>query len=169
MSAMIDPKKVFIVIPAYNETEVIASVISRILPYRYSIVVVDDGSCPGLYPLIKEMPVFFLRHKVNLGQGAAIQTGLEFSVTRLADYIVTFDADGQHDANDIEKLLQILIGNQLDIVLGSRFIATATHIPWRRKWLLQLARWLNYFFTGLFLTDAHNGFRVMNRKAAMAI
>jgi glycosyltransferase involved in cell wall biosynthesis len=131
--------------------------------------VVDDGSHIDLFPLLKDKPLFFLRHKINLGQGAAIQTGIDFAISRHASYIVTFDADGQHNANDISKMLDALVETNSDIALGSRFIEKSNSIPARRKVLLQLARYINYLFTGLFLTDAHNGLRVMTKETATKI
>lgn len=167
MSHLIKPQNVFVIIPAYNENTIIGSVIQELLPYKYNIVVVDDGSLKRLDTLLKKMPVYYLRHKVNLGQGAALQTGIEFSLSMQPDYIVTFDADGQHKPRDVEKLLEVLADNKFDIALGSRFIKEAVQtIPANRKKILQMARYVNYFFTGLFLTDAHNGLRAMTRFAA---
>lgn len=166
MFSRIDPESVFVVIPAFNEGECLSLVIDQLVDKTYNLVVVDDGSKNDLLPLIKNKPVFFLRHKINLGQGAAIQTGIDFAISRQASYVVTFDADGQHDANDISKMLDALSKKESDIALGSRFIEKSRSIPARRKLLLQLARFINYIFTGLFLTDAHNGLRVMTREAA---
>ncbi|HEX7846875.1 MAG TPA: glycosyltransferase family 2 protein [Chitinophagaceae bacterium] len=161
---------VFVVIPSYNEQTVIRSVIEDLLPYGYNVVVVDDGSENTMNGLLHDLPVYLLRHPVNLGQGAAIQTGLEFALSKNAEYIITFDADGQHLAADIEKLLEPLASGKADIVLGSRFMKGAAHnMPAKRKTLLQIGRRLNYLFTGLLLTDAHNGLRAISRKAAMKI
>jgi polyprenyl-phospho-N-acetylgalactosaminyl synthase len=170
MSTLTDPKKVFVVIPAYNESAVIESVVHQLLPYNYHLIVVDDGSDTPLFSLFKNLPVTILRHPVNLGQGAALQTGIEYALTKQATYIVTFDADGQHQASDIESLLVPLTSNAADISLGSRFIKGGGHnMTFTRKVLIQIARFLNYCLTGLLLTDAHNGLRAMNRKAASAI
>lgn len=170
MSNLINPRNVFVIIPAYNENTIILPVLQELLPYNYNLVVIDDGSAISLYPLLKKMPVYFLRHRVNLGQGAALQTGIEFSLSRQADCIVTFDADGQHQASDIDKLLQALIDNKADIALGSRFMGNSVHnMSAMRKILLKLARYVNYCFTGLLLTDAHNGLRAMTRVAGETI
>jgi polyprenyl-phospho-N-acetylgalactosaminyl synthase len=170
MSHPIDPRNVFVIIPAYNEHVVIRQVVEQLLVYNYSVVVIDDGSDQELRPLVNNLPVWTLRHRVNLGQGAALQTGIEFALEKQAQYIVTFDADGQHHANDIDSLLQELVDKKAGIVFGSRFLEGATHnMPSRRKTVLQLARYLNYLFTGLLLTDAHNGLRAMTRAAAASI
>jgi polyprenyl-phospho-N-acetylgalactosaminyl synthase len=166
----INPKDVFIVIPAYNENAIIQAVLEELLPYQYSIVVVDDGSVKSVLPLLKKMPVYFIRHKINLGQGAALQTGIDFALSKQAKYIVTFDADGQHQANDIDKILQLLVNDKADIVSGSRFLEGSSHnMPFMRKIFLQIARYINFIFTGLLLTDAHNGLRAMTRAAAQKI
>lgn len=134
----------------------------------YSLIIVDDGSTVS--PIIEaknNLNFYYLRHKVNLGQGAALQTGIDFALTQNPSFIVTFDADGQHSADDITKLLEPLQNNEADITLGSRFLKPGMHnTPAGRKLLIKTARWVNYLFTGLFLTDAHNGLRAMTAKAA---
>ncbi|MBI5858640.1 MAG: glycosyltransferase family 2 protein [Sphingobacteriales bacterium] len=163
----IDPKDVYVVVPAFNEQAMIRQVVNELLSFSYHIVLVDDGSEKNLYSEISGLSVNFLRHEVNLGQGAALQTGIDYALSRGAKYIVTFDADGQHTAADIEKLLQPLADNEADITLGSRFLPGANHnMPAGRRMILHIGRGLNYLLTGLMLSDAHNGLRAMNRKAA---
>lgn len=170
MSLHINPKDVFVVIPAYNENTIIRSVIQELLPCHYNIIVVDDGSVKTLFPLLNKMPAYFIRHKVNLGQGASLQTGIEFALAKQAKYIVTFDADGQHEVNDIEKILQVLVSEKVDIVSGSRFMDGSSHnMSFMRKALLQTARYINFLFTGLLLSDAHNGLRAITAEAANKI
>lgn len=170
MSTHIDPGKVFVVIPAYNENTVIRSVIEGLLPFNYQLIIIDDGSENPLFPVIENLPVIFLRHPVNLGQGAALQTGIEYALSKKADYIVTFDADGQHNPGDIDNLLQPLLTKNYDITIGSRFMsATKSNMPQKRKFLLRFTRYINFLFTGLLLTDAYNGMRAMSGKAAEAI
>lgn len=170
MSHPTNPRDVFVIIPAYNEQAAIRQVVEQLLTYNYSIIVIDDGSNPPLQPALDALPVWILRHRVNLGQGAALQTGIEFALEKQARYIVTFDADGQHHGNDIDVLLQELITKKAGIVFGSRFLEGAVHnMPARRKTTVRLARYLNYAFTGLLLTDAHNGLRALNREAATRI
>lgn len=170
MSTLINNKRVFVIIPAYNENTIIEPVIQELLPFKYTIIVVDDGSTKKLAPLINELPVYFIRHKINLGQGAALQTGIDFALSKKAEYLVTFDADGQHQSADIEKLLQVLVNEKADIVSGSRFLkGSPGNMPIKRKALLQIARYVNFAFTGLLLTDAHNGLRAMTNEAAQKI
>ena len=170
MSTPIDPGKVFVVIPAYNENAVIVSVIEELIPLHFKIIIIDDGSESPLYPVIKHLPITILRHRVNMGQGAALRTGIEYALSKKAEYIVTFDADGQHNPAYIDHLLQPLLTKNFDITIGSRFMAASKHnMPLKRKYLLQFARYINFFFSGLLLSDAYNGMRAMSGSAAEAI
>src|SRR5258705_10935125 len=103
MSSLIDPKNVFVIIPAFNEERMIREVLQNLLPFRYMIVIIDDGSVKRLDVLLHDLPLWLVRHPVNLRQGAALQTGIDFALRNKAEYIVTFDADGQHEAAEIEK------------------------------------------------------------------
>jgi glycosyltransferase involved in cell wall biosynthesis len=168
MSAPIHNKTVFIIIPAYNEFTIIKKVVEELLSSDYSVVIVDDGSSRNLLPELKTLSGYYLiRHAVNLGQGAALQTGIEFALAKGAEYIVTFDADGQHAATDIPAMLFPLQNAEADITLASRFLKPGHHnASWSKKSLLKFGRWINYFFTGLYLSDSHNGLRAMTRYAA---
>lgn len=163
-----DTNKVFVIIPFYNENFVIEEVIKTLLPFNYQIVLVDDGSVISPVQLLNEFnSIYFLRHKVNLGQGAALQTGIDFALQNGAEWIITFDADGQHLATDIESLLVPLQNNNADICIASRFLEKGTHNATAGRMLtLKAARWVNYLFTGLILSDAHNGLRAISRNAA---
>jgi polyprenyl-phospho-N-acetylgalactosaminyl synthase len=170
MSPRVSPSSIFVVIPVYNEGSVIRSVVDKLVQHNYSIVIVDDGSAQNPFPFVSDAPIYFLRHPVNLGQGAALQTGIEFALAEGAEYIVTFDGDGQHEASDIGKFIDVLAAGKADIVLGSRFMADAAHnMTRRRQATLQIARYINYLFTGLLHSDAHNGLRAMNRRTAEGI
>jgi polyprenyl-phospho-N-acetylgalactosaminyl synthase len=163
-------RNVYIILPAYNEHQTIGAVLETLLRHSYTVVVIDDGSEPSLLPIVKKYPVYYLRHSVNLGQGAALQTGIDFALQKDAGLLVTFDADAQHDVNDIGRLLQELSEGQFDIVMGSRFMQNASHnLTMTRKLVLKMARYVNFVFTGLLLTDAHNGIRAMTRRAAEKI
>ena len=155
--------KTFIIVPAYNETEVIATTIYPLLKKGYEVIVVDDGSAISTEKFLKGTGVHFLRHDINLGQGAALQTGMDYARSLDPTFVVHFDADGQHSIDDIDYFINILEEKNVDMVLGSRFMKKETKelIPFKRRMLLRVARIVNWFFTGLFLTDAHNGFRVM--------
>ena len=156
-------EKIFIIIPAYNETDVIASIITPLIALQYEVVVVNDGSKTDIEQFICHLPVHYLRHEINLGQGAALQTGMSYVKRFDPDYVVHYDADGQHSLHDIVSFISVLKEANVDMVLGSRFLRKDTQelVPFKRRLLLKTARLVNWFFTGLLLTDAHNGFRVM--------
>lgn len=161
---------VWVVIPSFNEGESLGSVLDQLAPPGYSVVVVDDGS--RVPAMIGSRPgVHLLRHCVNLGQGAALQTGIDYAVERGAHYLVTFDADGQHLADEIPAMLQPLRDDRAEITLGTRFGSggKAVNITRQRKATLKLATLLSRFSTGLRITDTHNGFRALTRHAAQRL
>jgi len=155
-------RMIYVIVPAYNETEVIATTIKPLISKGYEVVIVNDGSPTDILGYVKDLRIHYLEHAINLGQGAALQTGVQYAKKFRPDYIVHFDADGQHNLDDVDRFIKILETEEVDIVLGSRFLNEDTRqlVPWRRQILLRTARVINWFFTGLFLTDAHNGFRV---------
>ena len=162
-------KAVWVVVAAYNEAPVIGRVVADLIRHCYAVAVVDDGSKDetGRSALIAGAEV--ITHAVNLGQGAALQTGIQFALGRGAAYIVTFDADGQHRASDIETLLDGLKTQSADFALGSRFLGCAPAMPLARRALLKAATWFTRLATGLRLTDTHNGLRAMTRRGASRI
>ena len=161
-------KSTFVIVPAFNEGEIIISTLQGLIAAGYSVVVVDDGSTNGMDALVANLPVYFLRHPVNLGQGAALQTGMTFALQNGAEIIVHFDADGQHKVEDIETLLKPLHQGEADVVLGSRFLREQDRsaVPLKKRVLLRLAVVVNWLTTGVRLTDAHNGLRAFTAKAA---
>ncbi len=127
-----------------------------------TIIVVDDGSTDSSYFEACVEGVYLLRHIVNLGQGAALQTGIDYAKKLGCKYVVTFDSDGQHCADDIEKFIDVLRKDEADIVLCSRFLGKAENIPTLKKYFLRLAAIVERILTGIRLTDVHNGFRAIN-------
>ena len=163
-----DKKSVFFIVPVYNESPVILSTLGPVIQEGYSVVVVDDGSTDGSWQIITKLPVFALRHSINLGQGAALQTGMTFALSKGARIIVHFDADGQHRLEDAKSLMEPVLNGEADIALGSRFKdpLNQKNIPFSKRILLKIAIIVNAALTGLWLTDAHNGLRVLTREAA---
>lgn len=105
-----------------------------------------------------------------MGQGAALQTGIDFARKKGAEYFVTFDADGQHDAEDIVGMYETAKGKNSDIIFGSRFLPGAkTNVSLSRSLILNIARYINYFVSGILLSDAYNGLRLFNRQTASQI
>jgi glycosyltransferase involved in cell wall biosynthesis len=159
----------WVVIPAYDEAEVIATVVKSVREYFRDVLVVDDGSADDTAELALSAGAVVLRHPFNLGQGAALQTGVTYALDCGADLIVTFDADGQHRIDDVPGMIERLRGVQADVVLGSRFLGRAEGLPWLRRIVLKLAVLFTRVTTGLNLTDAHNGLRVFARNAAVRL
>jgi polyprenyl-phospho-N-acetylgalactosaminyl synthase len=162
---------IFIIIPAYNESRAIRSTVAPLIAYGYSVVVVDDHSIDQTRAVLQKLPVYYLRHPINLGQGAALQTGMDFALQQGAKFIIHFDADGQHQAEDISMLLEPLQRGQADVVIGSRFLRweDRQEVPTLRQLFLRVAVLVNWMITGVWLTDAHNGFRALTRPAAQKI
>jgi len=162
-------KSIFIVVPAYNEEKRLASVIKDLQKYHYSIIVIDDASSDKTWSILSNFDIFKLRHKINRGQGATLQTGTHFALKSGAEIIVHFDGDGQFLTSEIEKSIEPILNSNFDIVLGSRFLKE-NKIPFlKRYFILPVSKIINYFLTGLKLTDAHCGFRAMSRQAAQKI
>jgi len=166
-----DPKTVFVIVPAYNEGPVLRQTLLPLIAQGYAVVVVDDASTDDTPTVLRGLGVHGLRHPINLGQGAALQTGMTYALQQGAQYLVHFDADGQHDYREIPALLEPLRAGRADITLGTRFRRPedVRAVPPLRRLLLRLAIVFNGLITGLWLTDAHNGFRAMTRAAAQAL
>jgi glycosyltransferase involved in cell wall biosynthesis len=159
-------RSVWIVIAAYNEATVIAAVIGDLNTAGYRVAVVDDGSSDATASVAADAGAVVVRHPINLGQGAGLQTGIEFALLAGADIIVTFDGDGQHRAADIASLIEALDGQNADFALGSRFLGASLNQPLSRRLLLRAATWFTRMTTGLRVTDTHNGLRAMTRRGA---
>lgn len=163
-------RSAWVVIPLYNEGSVIRGVIEDLRPYFAHIVCVDDGSSDGSAREAAAAGAYLVKHPVNLGQGAALQTGLDFALSHLeCEYVVTFDADGQHRLEDALGMLDLARRDNLAIVFGSRFLDDRTNPGWIKKVILKTAVWVTNLTTSLKLTDAHNGLRVIRRDAAEAV
>ena len=160
---------VFIVIAAYNEENAIVDVLRSLAPVCPNVVVVDDGSKDNTYEVCRPHATWTLRHPVNRGQGAALQTGISFALQQGADIVVTFDADGQHRPEDVARLTTALKEQRCDIALGSRFLGTTEALPFSKRVVLKAAVVFSTLLSGLKLTDTHNGLRALTRRAAEQI
>jgi glycosyltransferase involved in cell wall biosynthesis len=155
-------ENVWVVIPAFNEESSIGCVLEKFLNKNYSILVIDDCSTDKTAEVSLCYPVTLLRHTINLGQGASLQTGFDYILQKTnAEYVITFDSDGQHEVEDIPKLLDLLQSGKIDVVLGSRFLKTSTvnGMPFQKKIVLKLGTYFTKLTTGLNVTDTHNGLR----------
>ncbi len=161
--------QLWVIIPAYNEASIIGKVVAMAKQHFEHVVVVDDASDDATAAAAKDAGAVVLRHAVNLGQGGALQTGFQFACGHGARYIATFDADGQHDIADVIRMAGMLVRKGQDVVLGSRFLDGRSEVPPARALLLRLACGFSRKTTGLHLSDAHNGLRVMTAGAAASM
>lgn len=157
------------VIPAYNEGGAIGRVVAGLVERGVDVVVVDDGSPDDTGSRALAAGATVLRHEVNRGQGAALQTGMAYGLARGAEILVTFDADGQHDPDDLPRLVAPLREGAAEIALGSRFLGDGGEIPAGRRLVLRAAVLFTRLTSRVRVTDAHNGLRAFSRRAAERI
>lgn len=163
-------KDVAFIIPVYNEESVIEKVINSVMKVCPNVICVNDGSTDNSLQEIKKTKALYVDHPINMGQGAALQTGIEFARTlKEVRYFVTFDADGQHRIEDVKSMLGTIKKERVDMVLGSRFLGSAINMPTIKKIVLKLAIQFSNLTSGIKLTDTHNGLRVFNRHVAETI
>jgi len=161
---------VWLVVPLYNEASVIGDVVKDARARFPKIVCVDDGSRDGSGEVAEAAGAAVVRHPVNLGQGAALQTGIDYALTDTAtQYVVTYDADGQHQLDDVEVMLGRIRQGDAKVVFGSRFLDERTKPSALKKLVLRAAVAYTNATTGTRLTDAHNGLRVLDRDVAARI
>lgn len=159
----------WIVVPSFNEEQRLRGVLAELCARYSNVVVVDDGSTDRTFEIAGRYPVWRLRHLINLGQGAALQTGIAFALSRSARYVVTFDADGQHQVEEIESLLEPLREDRADVCLGSRFLGEAIGLPWHRWLTLKLGVFFTNAVSWMRVTDTHNGLRAFTGHACQKI
>jgi polyprenyl-phospho-N-acetylgalactosaminyl synthase len=164
-----DTQGVWIVIPAYNEGAVIGEVVADVRSVFDHVVCVDDGSRDGTGEIARRAGAHLVRHPINLGQGAAIQTGVEYARSQPgAQIFATFDADGQHRVKDVAAMVERLQAGEADIVIGTRFAdpESGSRPPLLKAIVLRTAAWLSPRGRRLGLTDTNNGLRVFNKTVA---
>jgi len=167
--------KIYCVIPAYNEEKNIGKIVEELIPYEYNIIIVDDGSIDNTFLIALKYSgtsdkIAILRHIINRGQGAALQTGTEYALKMGADVIVHFDADGQFLAKEISEVARPIIEGRAQAVFGSRFLEKKSAMPFFKKMIIMpLARLSNKFFLGVTMSDPQNGFRALSKEAANKI
>ena len=156
--------KTVIGIPAYNEGKNIASILLRLKNISEHIIVCDDGSSDLTSEIAEKLGAIVVTHTKNLGYGAAIKTIFLKAQEINADALVTFDADGQHKIEDIDKILVPIKNNKADIVIGSRFLNDKQKISKYRKIGIKTITELTNITSGTKITDSQSGFRGYNRK-----
>lgn len=162
-------RDVWVVIPLYNEATVISGVVSALLGVFPNVVCIDDGSRDGSGEIARRAGARVVTHPINLGQGAALQTGFDYALERRAKYVVTFDADGQHRVDDAAAMVDRARAEDLAIVFGSRFLDERTKPGFLKKIVLKTAVAVTNWTTRTRLTDAHNGLRVIREDALRRI
>jgi glycosyltransferase involved in cell wall biosynthesis len=164
---MSDPGTVpdtWVIIPLYNEEKVIGDVVAQVLTAFDQVVCVDDGSTDSSADIAAMAGARVVRHALNLGQGAALQTGFDYALSDPAmRYIITFDADGQHQISDAVGMVERLRAGEADVVFGSRFLDERSKPSLGKKAVLRLAVGYTNLTTHTRLTDAHNGLRAIHR------
>lgn len=157
-------EEVWLVVPLFNEAQVIGDVVRSAREVFPNVVCVDDGSVDDSAAEAARAGAVVVRHPVNLGQGAALQTGFDYALTDpKMRWVVTFDADGQHQIDDVVAMLDLARAEGLDVVFGSRFLDDRTEAGFAKKLVLQAAVAYTNLTTKTRLTDAHNGLRLMSR------
>lgn len=161
-------KTVYIVIPAKDEATRIGKVIRDTFHFGYTnIIVVNDGSNDNTAAVAEEAGATALTHIINLGAGAATQTGIEYAVEQGADIIVTMDADSQHYPSDIDRLVNTLNNENVDVVIGSRFLNKENYIPKHRRLYNKIGNWMTGVLFGLFVTDSQSGMKAFTADFAV--
>ncbi|MHA7650172.1 glycosyltransferase family 2 protein [Mycobacterium sp. ML4] len=168
MASTKDYSDAWIIVPAFNEATVIGEVVTELRSVFDHVVCVDDGSSDGTGEIARHAGAYLVRHPINLGQGAAIQTGVEYARRQPgATVFATFDADGQHRVEDVIRMIDRLNRGDADIVIGTRFgQPTASRPPFLKRLVLQTAARLSRRGRRLGLTDTNNGLRVFNKTVA---
>lgn len=162
--------KLVVIIPAYKEEKAIGGVVKRV-PKRIPgidetiVLVVDDGSPDETGRIAREAGAVVVRHMLNQGKGIGLDTGFQAARLLGADVAVTLDADGQHDPKEIPQMVGPILAHGVDFVVGSRFLAGTTGMPWRRRLYNQASNWVTRLLYGVKATDTICGYRAFSRKA----
>lgn len=160
-------QEVRVIIPVYNEAQVVRGVVADVKKVFKNVICVNDGSRDTSSKEILKAGGTLIEHPLNLGAGAATQTGIDYALLDpAAQYFITIDADGQHEVEDAVKMLEYLKEHDLDIVFGSRFLGAVHNISPIKRTFLRLAAVFSSKTSGVYLTDPHIGLRVFNRKFA---
>lgn len=166
--------KNLIIIPAYNESEVIESTLKDLRhtlvsgKLSFDILVIDDGSSDNTGILATPYTDYLLTHARNCGLGAALMTGIEFAKRNGYDSCITFDSDGQHDPKDIATAITALKSGN-DVVIGSRFLGSHANMPKGRRLVLALGNFVTFLFFGVWTTDSQSGFRALSKRAIQGL
>lgn len=163
--------KIAAIVPAYNEEKSITAVVNDILQTAQSqslsitVIVVNDCSLDSTSEIISKLNCVALNLPVNLGIGGAVQTGFKYAFENGFDYAIQIDGDGQHPASEIPKLISAAKENNLDVVIGSRFMSKeGFQSSALRRFGINYFKWLNRFLVGITINDSTSGLRLINKK-----
>jgi glycosyltransferase involved in cell wall biosynthesis len=157
--------RTWVIIPMYNEGSVVEEVVRDVRATFPYVVCIDDGSADESVAAARRGGAIVVQHPINMGQGAALQTGFDYALSDpLTTEVVTFDADGQHQVADARDMVDKLRDESLDVVIGSRFLDERTEVARLRRAILKTAAVYTRWTSGMALTDAHNGLRVIDRS-----
>lgn len=160
-----DLRRAWVVVPVFNEQQVIGDVVRGLRTTFTNVVCVDDGSADDSAKEARAAGAVVVRHALNLGQGASLQTGISYALKDpRMQCVVTFDADGQHQVHEAEIMARRVLANEADVVFGSRFLDARTRPGLVKRLVLKAAVLFSNATTGVHLTDAHNGLRALNRR-----
>jgi glycosyltransferase involved in cell wall biosynthesis len=158
-----------IVIPIFNESQVIGQVLEEVRCHGdYILIVVDDGSSDDSFLQASASGALALRHKINRGKGAAVKTGIMAANLLEADVVVTMDGDGQHDPVDIQALVDPIINGENDVILGVRTLGK-DKMPWFKVAANFVGNLITWLFYGIMVSDSQSGFRAYSKYAALII
>jgi glycosyltransferase involved in cell wall biosynthesis len=160
-----DNSSIWIIVPAYHEAARLPRVLKQLCRDYPNVVVVDDGSSDETSAVARQFPVWVLRHPINLGAGAALQTGFDFALRHGAEVLVTFDADDQHCADEIPAVIEPIRAGRAEVVLGSRFLGRTIGMPLHRWLVLKLGVIFTRVVSRIHVTDTHNGFKAFSAQA----
>lgn len=155
--------KIYVVIPAHNEGEKIGAVLDELIKWRLPIIVVDDGSKDQTFQEALKRKIIVLKHKVNLGKGAALTTGCDAAFLRGAEAIIMMDSDGQHKAGDLPKFIKALESKKYSIIFGSR--NSSYGVPLIRFLGNKVSSVLVSLLFGIYLSDLICGYRAFTKEA----
>lgn len=165
-------RDIWVIVPAYNEENIIGDVLKELFSRGLKLVIIDDGSTDQTYKIsriiVKDNPGrgYLYHHPINRGLGATLKTGIEACLEKMADIMVTFDADGQHNPDDILPVCQPILDGQADVVIGIRDF---NDMPRVKKVSNQLMNLITWIFYGAHVKDSQSGLRAFNRKAAIEL
>lgn len=169
LSAHIAAQDILVIIPVYNEGARVLRVVEDVKRAGFNrILIVDDGSTDNTKETLAHSEVHYVRHFINRGQGAAVQTGFDIAVEEKVEFVIVIDGDGQFNPANITRVAMPLIKNEADLVIGSRF-KQHNKIPVLRRLYNWIASLLTYLLSGIYIGDSQSGFRGLNKHALESI